>query len=113
MSEGRPDQSFMPARPENVPRALASACPENGPGAIEVMLVDADEADYLFTRHLLSEIPGGAYRLDWTMSYEAGLMAIDQGQHEVYLLDYHLGERTGLELLREAHAHNRSAVMIL
>ncbi|MDB5308349.1 MAG: pleC 4 [Gemmataceae bacterium] len=68
---------------------------------VRVLLIDDDRDDYLLTRELLAEIPGGQFRLDHVPTYEEGLEAVCRGGHDVYLLDYRLGARTGLDLLRE------------
>ena len=70
-------------------------------GPIRVLLVDDDEDDFVLTRDLLAEAEGGAFCLDWEHSYAGALEAIARGEHDVYLLDYRLGGRNGLELLRE------------
>ena len=80
---------------------------------IRVLLVDDDRDDYQLTRELLEEIPGGRYLLDWVSTYEAGLAAISECVHDVYLIDYRLGAKTGLELLREAQERGYSNPMIL
>jgi signal transduction histidine kinase len=67
-------------------------------------LVDDDREDYLLTKDLFGDIPGGGYSLDHAPTYEAGLDAVSRGTHDVYLLDYRLGARTGIELLREVQA---------
>ena len=41
------------------------------------------------------------YRLERVSTYGAALEAIRRREHDVYLLDYHLGERNGLELLQD------------
>ena len=46
-------------------------------------------------------------------TYEAGLEALARRQHHVCLLDYRLGEHSGLELLREAAGNGCKAPMIL
>jgi signal transduction histidine kinase len=68
---------------------------------IRVLLVDDDEDDYVVTRDLLSAIERETFELQWVSSYDAALAAIAGNRHDLYLLDYRLGERTGLELLRE------------
>jgi response regulator RpfG family c-di-GMP phosphodiesterase len=82
-------------------------------GAVRVLLVDDDEDDYVMTRDLLAEIDGVQYELAWQDSYAGALEAIVRHEHDVYLLDYRLGERTGLELLRDAIARGYKAPMIL
>jgi diguanylate cyclase (GGDEF)-like protein/PAS domain S-box-containing protein len=80
---------------------------------IRVLLVDDDEDDYVMTRDLLAELGRGAFLLDWVSSYEEARAAVGRGEHDLYLLDYRLGERSGLDLLREAGAEGRGSPMIL
>jgi signal transduction histidine kinase len=80
---------------------------------VRVLLIDDDRDDYLLTRDLFAEIPGGRYRLDWVADYDAGLAAICRADHDVYLLDYRLGEKTGLDLLAEARKAGCSGPVIL
>lgn len=70
---------------------------------IRVLLVEDDEDDYLLARDLFAEMHG-AYTLDWVADDQSALEVMRRGQHDVYLLDYRLGRRTGLDLLREASA---------
>ena len=71
-------------------------------GNIRVLLVEDDEDDYVLIKDLLSEVPGKRFDLEWTGNYDDGLEAIESQRHDVCLLDYRLGDRTGLELLRQA-----------
>ncbi|HXB60657.1 MAG TPA: response regulator [Candidatus Acidoferrales bacterium] len=81
---------------------------------IKVLLVDDDEDDYLITRDLLSHVRERRHQLDWINNYNEGLAAIKRGEHDLCLLDYRLGERTGLELLRELQAsHARLPIILL
>jgi diguanylate cyclase (GGDEF)-like protein/PAS domain S-box-containing protein len=71
---------------------------------IRVLLVEDDEDDYVLTRDLLSDSRRTRFSLDWVSSFAEALGAIGKGQHDVYLVDYRLGEHDGLEVLREARA---------
>ncbi len=81
--------------------------------AVRVLLVDDDEDDYIITRDLVSQIGNPPYRLDWVDNYDAALAAVQRREHDVCLLDYRLGERTGLELLRESQSFSGRPPMIL
>jgi signal transduction histidine kinase len=80
---------------------------------IRVLLVEDDEDDYLLTHDWLAEVGSARYDLDWVDTYEAGLEAIGRGEHAVYLVDYRLGARDGLDLLREALAQGCRAPLIV
>ena len=80
---------------------------------MRVLVVDDDEDDYLITRQLLFGYRRQKFDLDWVATYHAGLESIASDQHDVYLLDYRLGERDGLELMREALANGTRSPMIL
>lgn len=81
--------------------------------AIKVLLVDDDEDDYILTRDFFTDMEGANFQLDWVASYQAAMEAIAAHQHDVYLLDYHLGSRNGLELLREAVTKGCKSPIIL
>jgi PAS domain S-box-containing protein len=80
---------------------------------VRVLLVDDDEDDFVITRDLFSEIGGRRYTLDWADNFAEGLAAIQRGEHDVCLLDYRLGEHTGLDLLRESKGLSVHPPMIL
>ena len=81
--------------------------------SVKVLLVDDDEDDYIITRDLVGRIRDRGYELDWVNTFEAGRKAILEGAYDLFLLDFRLGEFTGLELLREGQRANRRAPMIL
>ncbi|AFZ11945.1 PAS/PAC sensor hybrid histidine kinase [Crinalium epipsammum PCC 9333] len=78
-----------------------------------VLLVDDDEDDYILTAEWLSEIQRAKFTLEWVATYDAALEIIAKKEHDVYLLDYRLGEYNGLELLQEAIALGCQAPIIL
>ncbi len=84
-----------------------------GERPIRVLLIEDNRADYLYTRALLNAIGKDRYELDWVSSYAAGERELARGVHDVYLLDYRLGDGTGLDLLREAIAAGCKKPLIL
>jgi diguanylate cyclase (GGDEF)-like protein len=87
---------------------------------LRVLLVDDDRDEYLLAQDLVSErffSSGGKtpqkIRLDWVETYAEALAAFDKNEHDVYLIDYQLGDRNGLQLLREGLKRGCTAPMIL
>ena len=80
--------------------------------AVKVLLVDDDRSYYTMTSHILSRT-NEEYELDWVESYEEGKARILRQEHDVYLLDYFLGERNGLELLKEIMSTSVTAPVII
>ena len=80
---------------------------------VRVLLVDDDEDEFVITRALLAEARNGRFELEWVGAFEAGLAAILEARHAVYLVDYRLGERFGIDLLRQAVAQGCKAPIIM
>jgi DNA-binding NtrC family response regulator len=80
---------------------------------IRVLIVEDDEDDYIILRDLLLGIEAGEFRLDWAATYEAGIEQMARDRHDVFLVDYVLGERNGVDLLNEAREKDCDAPMIL
>jgi len=80
---------------------------------LNVLLIDDDPDDHVLTRDLLAESMGSNVRLEWASSYEAGVAALSKKVHDVCLLDFRLGVRTGLDLLREPSAIASDVPIIL
>ncbi|MCE5243052.1 MAG: response regulator [Desulfobacteraceae bacterium] len=80
---------------------------------LKVLLIEDDEDDYVLIRGLLAEAPFTRYELDWVSEYAEGLKAVERDEHDVYLVDYRLGHRSGLELLNDAVAGKHSGPLMM
>jgi diguanylate cyclase (GGDEF)-like protein len=69
-----------------------------------VLLIDDDRAQFRLTGAQLKHFPRDHYELDWAGTFEDGLRKLLTGEYAACLLDYQLGERDGLQLIREAIA---------
>lgn len=69
---------------------------------VRILLIDDDQGDFEMTRAMVRQIQGGSMRLDWVSSFQEGMDAIQKREHDVYLVDYLLEDRDGLELVRWA-----------
>ncbi len=83
------------------------------PDAIRVLLVEDDEDDYTLVRIMLSKISNPSFTLDWVQTGEAALDELKRGFHDVYILDYQLGGRDGLSLLKSFIEQGCTAPIIL
>ena len=87
--------------------------PHTDANRIRLLLIDDDEDSYILTRDLLREFSEQKYTLEWVATYEDALESMLRRKHAAYLVDYRLGARTGLELIREARGRDCTAPMIL
>src|SRR5262249_36588329 len=92
------------------PMAWSTAMDER---SIRVLLVEDDEEDCLLTQRLLAKVSWVRYELDWVSRADAALAALEGCQHDVCLLDYRLGQETGLDLLGAAIARGCTTPIIL
>ncbi len=81
--------------------------------ASRVLLVGADEVDYLIIRDLLAAQDQAAFELDWCADFDSGLRVIGEQRHDVYLIDHRIGQRTGPELVQEGFAARPAAPVII
>lgn len=79
---------------------------------VRVLLVEDDEGDYVITRDLLTAQEHARFEVEWCSDYDSALAAIREHRHDVYLVDYRLGARTGLELVSQAFGAQPTAPVI-
>lgn len=80
---------------------------------VKVLLVDDDEDDAVLIRDWLAEIETASFVVDWAQTYQDALQAIGSTRHDVYLVDYRLGEHTGLEVLQRVMECEGKAPVIM
>lgn len=80
---------------------------------IDLLIVEDDREDYELLRDYLGEVRGSRYHLNWRRDYTSGLEALRNATFDVCLIDYRLGESSGLELLKNAKESGIATPMIL
>ena len=70
--------------------------------ARKILLIDDDERQEHLLTLQLAKFRREQFELEYVPTYEVGLKRLLSGNHAVCLLDYHLGDRNGLDLLRES-----------
>ncbi|AXY78378.1 hybrid sensor histidine kinase/response regulator [Paraflavitalea soli] len=78
-----------------------------------ILIVDDDEDDFYITNSIIKDINGGNFKVDWCFKYQEALDHICHRRYDLYFIDYFLGAKTGLDLLREAVERECEAPMIL
>lgn len=81
--------------------------------SLRILLVEDDEDDYILTRGMLRGARPAGFEIDWEQTHTAALDAIRRVAHDLYLIDYRLGDRTGLDLVRDAWGADPPAPVIL
>lgn len=69
-----------------------------------ILLIDDDRLQHRLTAAHFAAFQGERFELESAGSYDDGLARLLSGEHAACLLDYQLGERDGLQLIREATA---------
>jgi signal transduction histidine kinase len=80
---------------------------------IRLLVVDDDEDDFFILKRLFASMKGVEYEVEWTPSSEEGIRIVKEARHDVYLIDYRIDARTGLDVLQEVEAINRPEPFIL
>ncbi|PIQ27663.1 hypothetical protein COW36_07145 [bacterium (Candidatus Blackallbacteria) CG17_big_fil_post_rev_8_21_14_2_50_48_46] len=68
---------------------------------ISILLVDDDEEDFLITENLLLKSNHFKYQIQWCSSYQAAQAALHTHTFDLVLVDYFLGNKTGIDFIAE------------
>ena len=68
----------------------------------KILLIDDDRLQHRLVQAHFERFGSGKYELEWAQTYDAGLERLMNGDYAACLLDFQLGERDGLALIREA-----------
>lgn len=81
--------------------------------AIRILIVDDDEDDFFITSEYIKNIRSKNFEIDWCFKYSEALEHISKRGFDLYLIDYHLGAKTGLDLIKDAVQNNWEQPFIL
>jgi PAS domain S-box-containing protein len=80
---------------------------------IKILIIDDDEEDFFLTSQYIKKIRGKEFVIDWCYRYKEALEAIVEARYDIYFIDYYLGAKTGLELMKDALEQNCEQPLIL
>jgi len=83
---------------------------------LKILIIDDNEMDRLVYRRCLSMHETRVFSIEEASSAQEGLVLYNNEQYDCVLLDYHLGNTTGIEILDQIVEHNpvsRPAIVML
>ena len=80
---------------------------------IHILMIDDDEDDFFLVNELLQDISPGQYQLEWASTYLLALKEIERRKHDIYLVDYRLGQYTGIDILHHFQQLTYKAPVIM
>jgi signal transduction histidine kinase len=80
--------------------------------ALKILMLDDDEDELVLVKRLTARAHR-RYAIDWTANPASALADMKAGGHDVYLVDYRLGNVSGLDIIREAVEGGVKAPLIL
>jgi two-component system, cell cycle response regulator len=80
---------------------------------VRVLLVDDDESTAILVRSHLGKLKPSRYILEWRGTASDGLSALLTERWDACLLDYHIGDESGFDVLRTAVLRNVTTPIIM
>jgi PAS domain S-box-containing protein len=74
----------------------------NSAQPVRILIIDDDEDDFVITSTFIQSIQEGKFDIQWCFNYKQALQLISKKDFDLYFVDYRLGAKTGIDLLREA-----------
>lgn len=79
----------------------------------QVVVIDDDQDDFLLIQSLLKDVETTSYEVRWIINSQAALDEIKKQDADVYLIDFRLDNKTGLDILDEIIGLNCRKPIIL
>lgn len=80
---------------------------------VRLLIIDDDEDDFFITSEYLKQIQEYKIQIDWCYRYNDAVKSLQEGNYDMYFVDYRLGARTGLDFLKEAVKLNTEEPIVL
>ena len=91
---------------------MISALPDNK--IVNILIVDDDEDDFIITSWHIKKITNGyTFNIEWCADYDKAIVEMRKGDKDIYFVDFRLGIKTGLDLIKEAISFNCKEPMVL
>ncbi len=81
--------------------------------ALNILVVDDDEDDFFIISEYIRSIPAKDFKVDWAYNYADAFNRMVSQRYDLCFVDYRLGIKTGMELLKDAIAAGCEGPIIL
>ncbi len=78
-----------------------------------ILVVEDDEVDRLKCNRLLRKIFGPKVDLEFAVTWDDAHVTMSESRHDIYIVDYFLGAKTGLDLIEAALFDDKARIFIL
>ncbi len=78
-----------------------------------ILIIDDDQDDFIITSEYIRHIPATAFTIDWCHKYDEALQHMIGRNYDLYFVDYRLGAKSGVDLLKDALKNNCEEPIIL
>ena len=78
-----------------------------------ILIIDDDEDDFFIISKYIRDIPEYNFIIEWCFEYNHALKTIYNKEYDLYLADYYLGAKTGLDLIKEVIEHCDEPIILL
>jgi PAS domain S-box-containing protein len=80
---------------------------------VRILIIDDDKDDFLITSEYIQNIDSGNFQIDWCYNYKEALELMKGSQFDLYFVDYRLGAKTGLDLIKDARRQHCEEPIVL
>lgn len=80
---------------------------------IRILIIDDDKDDFIITGDYIKDIDSAIFEIDWCYNFNEALEHMKQRKHDIYFVDYRLGAKTGLDLIKDATLNDCEEPIVL
>lgn len=80
---------------------------------ISILLVSQEQEDYRSIRKHFQAFKDSHYIIKWSYDYSESLKKVDNNEYDIFLIDYHLGSKKAVKLIRRGCKKNNAFTAIL
>jgi PAS domain S-box-containing protein len=81
--------------------------------SINILIIDDDKDDFIITGDYIMDIDTASFNIDWCYAYQEALEHMKNNEYDLYFVDYRLGAKTGLDLIKDARMNNCEEPIVL